>query len=82
MWRRRERLSRSAERVGLRRRGLFFILEVKILVAVSGEWARERRECAGCEGVVGRRAGRGEDVMMFAADASLKEFFVDAVLTV
>lgn len=60
MWRRNARWSDEA--VGCRRSGLFLTFSVKIRDAVSGEWARERREWAGCEIVVVVGV-RGEDVM-------------------
>lgn len=53
--------------MGSSRRGLFLILSVKMRDAMSGEWERLRRVCAGCD-IVGADgwlpAGRGEDVMV------------------
>ena len=63
MCRLKARLSRSANAVGMRSRGLDLILSVKIWVAVSGECARERRAWAGCEGAVDSVVGRGDGAM-------------------
>lgn len=53
--------------VGSSRRGLFLILSVKMRDAVSEEWERLRRVCAGCD-IVGADgwlpAGRGEDAIV------------------
>lgn len=71
MCRRKARLSLSAEDVGCNNSGLFRTLSVRIRVAVSGEWARERSLCAGCEMGAAAAAvvvvdGFGEEVMVVA----------------
>jgi hypothetical protein len=64
MCRRRARLDLSAEDVGLRSKGLFLILLLKISAAVSGELARARSACAGWVGAFCGTLVRGDEVMV------------------